>query len=64
MSFNQSEYISNFNKNNYKMYQFRVKKTDIEIINRLDNIESRNSYIISLINGDINKSVYTIKKKD
>lgn len=62
MSFNQSEYISNFNKNNYKMYQFRVKKTDIEIINRLDNIESRNSYIISLINGDINKSVYTIKK--
>ena len=24
--FNQTEYISNFNKNNYKMYQFRVKK--------------------------------------
>ena len=25
MPFNQNEYISNFNKNNYKMYQFRVE---------------------------------------
>ena len=31
MPFNQTEYISNFNKNNYKMYQFRVKKSDINI---------------------------------
>ena len=40
MPFNQTEYISNFNKNNYKMYQFRVKKSDINIINHLDNIEN------------------------
>ena len=26
MPFNQTEYISNFNKNNYKMYQFREKE--------------------------------------
>lgn len=32
MSFNQNEYISNFNKNNYKMYQFRVKKLDDNIV--------------------------------
>ena len=49
MPFNQTEYISNFNKNNYKMYQFRVKKTNKNIINYLDNIKNRNSYIVSLI---------------
>ena len=38
MSFNQNEYISNFNKNSYKMYQFRVKKSDANIIKYLDNI--------------------------
>lgn len=62
MPFNQTEYIYNFNKNNYKMYQFRVKKTDINIINHLDNIENRNGYIVSLINTDINSSIYTIKE--
>ena len=61
-SFNQTEYISNFNKNNYKMYQFRVKKSDVNIINHLDNIENRNGYIVSLINTDINNSIYTIKE--
>ena len=44
------------------MYQFRVKKTDVEIINHLENIEGRNNYIVSLINSDINNSVYTIKE--
>lgn len=62
MSFNQNEYISNFNKNNYKMYQFRVKKSDDNIIKYLDNIENRNGYIVSLINTDLNKSIYTIKE--
>ena len=62
MSFNQNEYISNFNKNNYKMYQFRVKKSDANIIKYLDNIENRNCYIVSLINTDLNKSIYTIKE--
>ena len=62
MAFNQKEYISNFNKNNYKMYQFRVKKTDVEIINYLENIDGRNNYIVSLINSDMNNSVYTLKE--
>lgn len=62
MSFYQNEYISNFNKNNYKMYQFRVKKSDDNIIKYLDNIENRNGYIVSLINTDLNKSIYTIKE--
>ena len=62
MSFNQVEYISKFNKNNYKMYQFRVKKNDKELIDYLDKKENRNSYILSLINDDINKKVYTLKE--
>ena len=62
MPFNQTEYISNFNKNNYKMYQFRVKKTSKNIINYLDNIKNRNSYIVSLITTDISNSIYTIKE--
>lgn len=62
MSFNQNEYISNFNKNNYKMYQFRVKKSDANIIKYLDSIANRNGYIVSLINTDLNKPIYTIKE--
>ena len=62
MSFNQVEYISKFNKNNYKMYQYRVKKNDKELIDYLDKKENRNNYILSLINEDINKKVYTLKE--
>lgn len=62
MSFNQVEYISKFNKNNYKMYQFRVKKNDKELIDYLDKKENRNNYILSLINEDINKKVYSLKE--
>ena len=62
--FNQSEYIAKFNKENYKMYQFRVKKTETEIIDKLDNIDNRNSYLISLINKDLHSysGVYTLKE--
>lgn len=60
--FNQSRYISNFNKTNYKMYQFRVKRSDTRIINYLNNLKNKNNYIISLINNDINSNIYTIKE--
>lgn len=62
MPFDQNKYISNFNKNTYKMYQFRVKKSDIDIISHLDNVANRNGYIVNLINTDINHNVYTIKE--
>ena len=62
MAFDQKEYISKYNKSNYKMYQFRVKKSDIDIISHLDNVANRNGYIVNLINTDINHSVYTIKE--
>ena len=62
MSSNHIAYISNYNKSKYKMYQFRVKKSDNELINKLDNIPNRNSYITSLILEDIGSSVLTIKQ--
>ena len=62
MSSNHIAYISNYNKSKYKMYQFRVKKSDNELINKLDNIPNRNNYITSLILEDIGSSVLTIKQ--
>ena len=62
MKFNQAKYIAKFNKNNYKMYQFRVKKTETTIINYLDNVENRNKYIMDLIDRDVNRRDYTIKE--
>ncbi|MCH5180605.1 MAG: nucleotidyltransferase domain-containing protein [Erysipelotrichales bacterium] len=60
--FNQKEYISKFNKSNYKMYQFRVKKSDADLINYLDKLENRNNYIVCLLEKNINKEIYTIKQ--
>ena len=44
------------------MYQFRVKKTDGDIIKKLNSVVSRNQYINALIANDINASVLTIKQ--
>ena len=44
------------------MYQFRVKRNDDELINKLDSVDNRNQYISSLIRNDINHEVLTIKE--
>ena len=62
MGYNLVEYISNYNKQNYKMYQFRVKKSDTDLINKLDNIDNRNAYITSLVLNDIKPGILTIKE--
>ena len=62
MSTNKLNYISNYNKENYKMYQFRVKKNDEELIQKLDSVSNRNEYITNLILDDINPGVLTIKQ--
>ena len=62
MAFDQQRYIDNYNKHNYKMYQFRVKKTDMEIITKLDSITNKNLYILSLIRKDISNNIYNIKQ--
>ena len=60
MSFNQKQYISNFNKDKYKSYLFRVKKENMNIINKLESLTNKNEYINSLIEKDV--SALTIKQ--
>ena len=62
MASKQIEYISNYNKQSYKMYQFRVKKSDTVLIDKLDNVDNRNSYLTSLILNDIKPGILTIKE--
>ena len=62
MDVNRAAYISKFNKEKYKMYPFRVKKEDTELIKWLDSVPNRNSYILSLILEDIRPSVLSIKQ--
>lgn len=62
MATNQINYISNYNKRNYKMYQFRVKKNNKELIQQLDSVSNRNEYITRLIMDDIKPDILTIKQ--
>ena len=60
MAFNQIAYQDNYNRCKYKMYQFRVKKEDSDIISFLDKQDNKNQYILSLIENGFN--VYTLKQ--
>ena len=62
MSFNQKEYVDNYNKQTYKMFPFRVRKDDVSVIKKLASVSNLNKYIYSLIDNDINPSVLTIKQ--
>ena len=62
MSFNQKEYVNSYNKNNYKMFPFRIRKDDTKIIEKLDTVPNINKYIYSLIDNDVNPNVLTIKQ--
>ena len=62
MSFNQKEYISEFNKETYKMFPFRVRKDNVEIIEKLNSVSNKNRYITELIENNIKPSVLTLKQ--
>lgn len=62
MAFNQQKYIDSFNKETYKMFPFRVRKDNIEVINKLNTVPNKNKYIVSLIENNINPSVLTLKQ--
>lgn len=59
-----NNYISQYNKNNYKQYIFRVRKDDKKTITKLDSIKNKNNYFYNLINSDSSKktNVLTIKQ--
>lgn len=49
-------------KSNYCTYLFRIKKSNTEIINKLDSLDNRNAYITNLILNDIKPSILSIKE--
>lgn len=55
-------YINQYNKEKYKMYQFRVRKSDTDLINKLDGVQNRNRYITDLILNDIKPNILSIKQ--
>lgn len=59
--FNKFKYVDSYNRNKYKMYQFRVKR-DNQIVSYLDTIENKNAYLISLIEKDYQKDILTLKQ--
>ncbi len=59
MKFEQNKYISTYNKEKYKMYQFRIRRNS-DIVAYLDNMENRNKYIVELIENEKNNKVLTI----
>ena len=62
MSFNQKQYISDFNKETYKMFPFRVRKDNDAVINNLNNVRNKNHYLTQLIENDINPTILTLKQ--
>lgn len=55
-SFDQIDYIKDFNKKNYRKYEIRIRKERNDLINWLDQKPSKNAYIIDLIEKDINRN--------
>ena len=55
-------YFNRYNKETYKMYSFRVRKDDAELIMKLENVSNRNQYMTSLIRNDLHPGVLTIKE--
>ena len=53
-SFDQLDYIKEFNKKNYRKYEIRIRKERNDLINWLDQKPSKNAYIIGLIEKDMN----------
>ena len=60
--FNQKEYIKNYQKQNYKMYAFRVRKDNFELINKLDSLKNKNEFIINSLNNSSNTGTLSIKQ--
>lgn len=62
MPFSQARYVNEYNKENYKMYQFRVKKSDIELIKFLDGNKNRSKLIIEFLKQESKKKIISIEE--
>lgn len=55
-SFNQIDYIKEFNKKTYKRYIVQIRNERVDLINWIDQHPSKNAYIIDLIEKDMNQN--------
>lgn len=62
MNTNRIEYIDEYNKENYKMFPFRVRVDNVKVMEKLNSVPSRNAYILDLIEKDLCSKVLTIKQ--
>ena len=62
MRFDQKKYVNSYNKENYKSFLFRVRKDNKAIMEKLESERNVNSYILKLIDNDVNPGVLTIKQ--
>ncbi len=50
--FNQSDYVNQYIKKNYKTVKIRIRKDDEEVLKKLESVENVNRYILNLIRLD------------
>lgn len=62
MNSNRINYLNKYNKEKYKMYPLRIKKSETKLINKLENVSNRNGYLTNLILEDVEPSILTIKQ--
>ena len=62
MPFDQKKYVNNYNKETYRMFPFRVRRDNKSIMEKLESERNVNSYILKLIDNDVNPGVLTIKQ--
>lgn len=56
----KESYIASYNKKTYLSVLLRIPKKEKDIITKLDNVSSKNGYILGLIKDDVHPSVLRI----
>ncbi|MBQ9124795.1 MAG: hypothetical protein IJY14_03795 [Acholeplasmatales bacterium] len=51
--FNQQKYINSYIKDNYRTIKLRIRNDDKVLINKINNVDNINKYILELIKKDI-----------
>lgn len=50
---NKRKYVNTYNSSNYIQVILRIRADDIDVINKLNSVNSKNGYILDLIKNDI-----------
>lgn len=51
--FDQQKYINSYIKDNYRTFKLRIRNDDRVLINKINNVDNINKYILDLIKKDI-----------